>query len=220
MSQFSNELKACIREAGVQLLKSHLTVSTWGNISICDREAGLIYISPSGMDYCSLTINDIVVMDMKDNVVEGIRRPSIEHELHREMYLARPEINAIIHTHPIYSTVFSTMGEGIPVNIHDEAAQALGDNVVCAEYQLPGTPDLAHAAVKAIGKKSSACLLRNHGAVCVGKDLPTAFKVATVLEMVSEIYYRIRATGGTYVPLSDENIRLTQNEVLKRYGQY
>ena len=69
MSQFSNELKACIREAGVQLLKSHLTVSTWGNISICDREAGLIYISPSGMDYCSLTTNDIVLHVHNNNII-------------------------------------------------------------------------------------------------------------------------------------------------------
>lgn len=215
-----SDLKEIICAAGIRLLHSRLTVGTWGNISVCDRDAGLFYITPSGMDYEKLTCADVVVMDMDDNIVEGNRRPSIEHDLHREMYKARPEIGAVVHTHPIFSTIFATMGEDIPINIHDEAAQALGDNIHCAEYNLPGTVDLAKAAVQALGQKSNACLLRNHGSVCVGIDLDGAFKVATVLEMVAEIYCHIRSMGGEYVPLSDEIIQITQDVVIKKYGQY
>lgn len=88
------------------------------------------------MDYDTCTEEDIVVMDLEGHVVEGSRVPSIEHGLHRAVYAARPEVNAIVHTHPIYSTVFSAMGESIPLLI-DEAAQALGDQVRTAPTPCP-----------------------------------------------------------------------------------
>ena len=214
------ELMTLVRLSGVRMVDSGLTVATWGNISCCDRDTGLMYITPSGMDYHEIVDDDIVVYNLEGNLVQGHRRPSIEHDLHRGMYNARPEISACVHTHPIFSTVFSSMGENIPINLHDEAAQALGDTVRCADYNLPGTVELADAAVRAMGKKSNACLLRNHGAVCIGADMDGAFKVSTVLEMVAGIYWRIRATGGTYVPISDENVAAMQVFVKTKYGQY
>lgn len=214
------ELQELVRQSGVRMIDSGLTVATWGNISFCDRETGFMYITPSGMNYHDLVDDDINVYDLDGNLVQGHRRPSIEHDLHRGMYNARPEISACVHTHPIFSTVFSSMGEDIPINVHDEAAQTLGDTVRCAEYCLPGTIDLANAAVKAMGKKSNACLLRNHGAVCIGADMEAAFKTSKVLEMVAEILWRIRAAGGAYVPISDENVTAMQEFVKTKYGQY
>ena len=213
--------KEAVCDAGIRMIDAGLTVATWGNVSYCDRASGRMYLTPSGMDYHSLTNDDIVVYDLESGeIVEGSRRPSIEHDLHRNVYLARPEVSAVIHTHPIFSTVFSCMDEDIYINIHDEAAQALGDTVRCADYQLPGTPELAAAAVAALGEKSMACLLKSHGAVCLGQDFDAAFKVATVLEMVAEIYWRIRATGGTYQPISDENVETMRVFAATKYGQY
>ena len=143
------EYKELVRASGVRMIDSGLTVATWGNISACDREEGLMYITPSGMNYHTLTDDDIVVFDLDGNHVEGDRRPSIELQLHRGMFNARPETTACIHTHPIFSTVFSSMGRDIPIDLHDEAAQALGGTVRCATYQLPGTQDLADAAIEA-----------------------------------------------------------------------
>ena len=214
------EYKELVRASGVRMIDSGLSVATWGNISACDREEGLMYITPSGMNYHTLTDDDIVVFDLDGNHVEGDRRPSIELQLHRGMFNARPETTACIHTHPIFSTVFSSMGRDIPIDLHDEAAQALGGPVRCATYQLPGTQDLADAAIEAIGKDSNACLLRSHGAVCIGGDMDSAFKVATVLEMVSEIYWRILATGNEYQPISAENVAAMQEFVKTKYGQY
>ena len=126
------EYKELVRTSGVRMIDSGLTVATWGNISACDREEGLMYITPSGMNYHTLTNDDIVVFDLEGNHVEGDRRPSIELQLHRGMFNARPETAACIHTHPIFSTVFSSMGRDIPIDLHDEAAQALGGPVRCA----------------------------------------------------------------------------------------
>ena len=156
--------KTLLIQSGKKLLHEGFTVETWGNISLRGAD-GLVYITPSGMDYDTCTEEDIVVMDLEGHVVEGSRVPSIEHGLHRAVYAARPEVNAIVHTHPIYSTVFSAMGESIPLLI-DEAAQALGDQVRTAPYALPGTDELARACAEALGQKANACLLQSHGAVC------------------------------------------------------
>ena len=213
LNDVKQEYRELVRLSGTRMIDSGLTVATWGNISYCDRSTGYMYITPSGMDYHSIIDDDINVYDLQGNLIAGHRRPSIEIDLHLGMYNARSEITACVHTHPIFSTIFASIGEDIPINIHDEAAQALGDTVRCAEYCLPGTKDLAKAAVAAMGEKSNACLLRNHGTVCIGADMDGAFKISTVLEMVAEIYWRIRATGKTYVPISDEHVVAMQEFV-------
>ena len=205
-------------EAGKRMLRSRLTVETWGNLSVCDRENSLIYITPSAMDYDEITAEDIVVLDFDGKVVGGERKPSIESQLHAAIYRARPDVGAVIHTHPIFSTVFSSIGESIPL-LHDEAAQALGDVVLTADYALPGTMELAENCVKALGQKANACLLKSHGAVCVSKNMTGCFKVAAVLEMVAEIYYRIRSINGCYCPISDENIAVMKDFAQNKYGQ-
>lgn len=86
-------------------------------------------------------------------------------------------------------------------------------------YALPGTDELARACAEALGQKANACLLQSHGAVCVGKDMKSAFKTARVLEMTAEIYYRIRSIGGQYIPISPENIAAMQDFVAHKYGQ-
>ena len=211
------DMREVIVSAGKKLIHEGFTVETWGNISVRD-EKGLVYITPSGMDYETCTVDDIVVMTLDKQIVSGTRRPSVETDLHLGVYRARPEINAVVHTHPISSTVFACTGESIPLLI-DEAAQALGDEVKTAPYALPGTIELANNCVEALGKKANACLLQSHGAVCIGSDMKMAFKVAKVLEMSAEIYYRVRSMGGNFIPISDENINAMQDYVAKRYGQ-
>ena len=211
------DMRQVLVDAGKKLIHEGFTVETWGNISVRGDD-GLVYITPSGMDYEGCTVDDMVVMTIDKKIVSGTRRPSVETDLHIEVYKARPEVNAIVHTHPIPSTVFACMGESIPLII-DEAAQALGSEVRTAPYALPGTLELAKNCVKALGEKANACLLQSHGAVCVGCNMKGAFKVAKVLEMTAEVYYRIRSIGGNFVPISDENISAMQSYVACQYGQ-
>ena len=211
------DYREIIVTAGKKLIHEGFTIETWGNISVRD-EAGLVYITPSGMDYETCTVDDVVVMKPDKTVVSGARRPSIETDLHLAVYAARPEVSAIVHTHPLSSMVFACTGMSIP-QLTDEASQALGDEVRTARYGLPGSLELARNCVEALGQKSNACLLQSHGAVCVGKNMPAAFTVAKVLEMTAELYYRICVMGKSYIPISEENIAAMQEFVAHSYGQ-
>ena len=206
-----------IVEAGKKMLHSNLTVETWGNISYRDTKEDLIYITPSGMNYDTMTLLDVVTCDYSGNIIKGDRKPSVEKELHIKIYNERKDINAIIHTHPIYSLVFASLGEDIPLFI-DEAAQTLGDTVRVAEYALPGTKELAENCFKALGSKANACLLKSHGAVCCGRDMDAAFKVAKVLEMTAQVYQMARVIGKPQL-LSEANILAMQEFVRESYGQ-
>ena len=205
-------------DAGIRMLSEGITIGTWGNVTVRDPETGYVYLSPSGMPYKTLMEDDIVVVRLDGSRVEGERKPTIETEMHLAIYRARPACNAIIHTHPVYSTAFSAMGEDIPLLL-DEAAQVLGDVVRTTAYALPGSQELADECVKALGDKAMACLLRSHGAVCLGKDLEQAFGNSTVLEATAQIYSIIRSMGGQFDPISPENIAFMQAFVKNSYGQ-
>ena len=189
--------------AGLRMIAEKLTIETWGNISLRDKESGLIYLTPSGMPYDSITPEDVAVMDSEENVLDGVRKPTIEAGLHVRIYNKRPDVNAIVHTHPVDSQVFAMLNMGIPP-VNDEMAQVLGGGVPCAPYGLPGSEDLAEKVSETIGS-SMACLLANHGAVCLGRDMNGAFRTGTVLEMTARIYYKALCIG-TPVPIKDEYV--------------
>ena len=197
---------------------SGLTVETWGNISARDPETGLIYLTPSAMKYDTIRAEDVVVCDLNGNIVSGTRKPTIEMGMHLGVYRSRRDVNAVIHTHPTYSMIYSCQGKDIPL-FTDEAAQTLGDTCRTTPYELPGTPELADACARTLGAKANACLLHSHGAVCVGGDMETAFRVCTVLEITARILYMIEATGGRPEPISDANIAAMQDFVKYHYGQ-
>ena len=206
-----------IVDSGLRMLRSGLTVETWGNISCRDPETNLVYLTPSAMRYDAICEDDIVVAKLDGTVLESSRKPTIEIDLHLGIYSARPDINAVVHTHPIYSQVFAVMREDIPPII-DEAAQILGGAVRCAAYALPGSPGLANNCVEAIGKKGRACLLANHGAVCAGVDMDNAFRVAAVLEMTAHIYQLTRAIGKPVI-LGDDLVSVMHDFAYNRYGK-
>ena len=210
--------KKLIVESGKKMSGSGLTVETWGNISFRDKETGLVYLTPSAMLYDTIVEDDVVVCRLDGTIVEGERKPTIETEMHLSVYRNREDVNAIIHTHPIYSMVYAAQGKDIPLII-DEAAQILGDVCRCADYALPGSAELAENCVKALGERSNSCLIHSHGAVCVSGDMDGAFKTAKVLEVTAQIYYMIEATGGKPAGISDENIKAMQDFVKNSYGQ-
>lgn len=209
--------KKLLVDSGKRMLNSGLTVATWGNISARNPESGLVYLTPSAMDYNIITEDDIVVCDCSGNIAEGIRKPTVETALHLSIYNKRHDINAVVHTHPIHSTVFGLLREDIPACL-DEAAQVLGDKIPVADYALPGTPELAHNCIEALGENRFACLLANHGAVCTGADMDKAFKVAQVLEMTAKVYYMARCIGKPSL-LNEEDIAYMYDYSDKNYSQ-
>lgn len=212
------DYKELIIKSGVRMFNEDFTIETWGNISARDPETNLVYLTPSGMNYLECTVDDVVVCNMEGEIVEGKRKPTIETMLHINVYRNRPEVKAVVHTHPIYSTVFSCAGECIPL-ILDEAAQTLGAPVQTAKYALPGTKELADECVKALGKEANACLLQSHGAVCVGESMDAAFKVAKVLEVTAKTYQLIRSMGAKCIPICEDDIKCMKDFIKNHYGQ-
>jgi len=122
----------------------------------------------------------------------------------------------VIHTHPIYSSVFGALHESIPA-IAEDFAELIGNQVVCSAYQLPGTKALAQSVISALGE-GNAVLMPNHGAVCVGATLANAYKVAAVLEKTAHIYLLARAIGTPHV-LSESDVATMMEFMRHRYGQ-
>ncbi len=209
-------LKQAVVEAGLKMVQQGLTVGTWGNISIRDSETGLMYISPSAIDYEDVRLADIAVLNDELEVIDGSARPSIEKRMHLAVYRAREDVNAVIHTHPLYSSVLGVNGMDLP-GISEDFVQIVGDRIICSEYALPGTQELAENVVEGLGNRN-AVLLPNHGTLCVGKDMDHAFKVCHVLEKTAHIFILARSIGAPNV-ISDEDIKEMQHFAQTVYGQ-
>jgi len=216
MHQIKVELREAIVEAGLRTIRDGLTVGTWGNISVRDVETGLIYITPSGMDYEHVQADDVVVLTDEIEIVDGSARPSIEKAMHVAVYNAREDVNAVIHTHPVYSSVLGVNGMALP-GVCEDFVQIVGESAICCEYALPGTMELARNAVKALGDRNAA-LLPNHGTLCVGRHLRHAFKVCHVVEKTAKIYILARSIGTPHV-ISDEDIKAMRDFIRNAYGQ-
>lgn len=203
-----------IVEYGKRLVSHGLTKGTSGNLSIFNRDEKLMAISPSGMDYYEIEPEDIVILDVEGNIVDGHRKPSSEVELHRIFYKKREDILAIVHTHSMYSTVLACLNWSLPP-VHYVLASA-GMDVKCAEYATFGSRELAENAYKAMeGRK--AVLLANHGLLTGGKDLGEAFSIAESVEYCAELYYRAKSIGDPKL-IPDEEMEVVF-EKFKSYGQ-
>ena len=214
--KIKESLKQLLVETGIQMLQEELTVGTWGNISVRDPETGLIYISPSGMNYREIKPGDIVVLDSDINIVDGFRIPSVERGMHVTVYNARPDVNAVVHTHPLYSTVLGVNGMELP-GISEDFVQIVGDKIICSEYALPGTMELAHNAVKGLGNYN-AVLLPNHGTLNVGPNMPMALTICHVVEKTAHIYIMDKSIGTPNL-ISPEHIKIMQDFARNVYGQ-
>lgn len=199
---------------GRKLVSSRLTSGTGGNLSVMDREAGLVAISPSGMEYDETEAADVPVLDPDGVVVEGGRRPSSELGFHLALYRARPDIRAVVHTHSVYATTMACLQWEIPA-VHYLVAFS-GHKVPLAPYATFGSPELADGVAKSIGSHN-AVLLANHGLVTVGPNLATAFAVAEEIELVARVYYQAKCVGEPVIVPHDEMERVIKKFAL--YGQ-
>jgi len=183
-----------------------------GDWSIRDSETGLIYVCPRPNktfdirpDWTVIKAEHICVCDSEGNLVEDNGfLPTVELPMHLAIYRERSEINAIVHSHPIYSSAFAVTGEDIPLLLA-ETGLFLGGRVPCAEYAPAGGTDLAEKIVKALGKDKRAALLRNHGAVVLGKDIEDAFVLSSYLEHAAHVAYMAKVVG-TPIEVSMDNL--------------
>jgi len=196
-----------------KLSDSKLSPGTSGNISVFNAQARLMAISPSSMEYSLLTADDVVLMDLAANVVEGKRRPSTEYDMHLACYREREDIGAVVHTHSPQATTLAVLGWDLPA-VHYMIGYGGTSVIRCAPYHLFGTPELAAAAVSFMGE-GYACLLGNHGALAGGPDIGHAWALAEQLEFCAGLYLRARALGEPHV-LDDRQMA----EVIGQFTAY
>ena len=182
-----------LTEYGRRMSRAGLSVGTSGNLSIYVPEAGLMAITPSGLDYEATAPADIVVMDLDAHVVEGERKPSSEWALHTKFYQRHPAARAVVHTHSMYCTTLACLGKPLEA-VHYAIGAAGTARIPVAPYRLFGSPELAEAAVEACGD-GKAVLLANHGLVAWEGSLPKAFSLARDLEFTAELQWRAMAVG-------------------------
>lgn len=200
-------------EYGKKLITSGLTKGTGGNISIYNKEQGLMAISPSGMDYFETTPQDVVVLNLNGEKVDGQRKPSSEYDMHRIFYQKRTDIEAVVHTHSVYSTVLSTLRIDLPASNY-LIALAGGNNVRCAKYATFGTYELAESAYEAMENRR-AVLLANHGLLTGASSIHAAFFIAEEIEHCAQIH-TITMSVGKPVVLDDEEMK----RMVDRFGTY
>jgi len=202
-------------EYGKKMSSSGLSKGTSGNISVFNSDEKLMAISPSGVGYFETTPEDVVVMDLEGNIVDGDKKPSSEHGLHSIFYRTRPGINAVVHTHSTYCTTLACLNEPIKA-VHYVIGVAGTATVPCAPYATYGTPGLAENAEKVCGE-GKAVLLANHGLLTIGPSLAKAFSIAGNMEFIAEMQYRTRAIGTPVILDDDEMNRVM--EKFKTHGQ-
>ena len=190
-----------------------LAPGTTGNVSV--RTARGLLVTPSGMAYDQLRGDDAVAIDRDGTIRPGQRTPSTEWQLHKDVLIARPDAQAIVHTHSLFCTTVACLRRPIPA-IHYMVVRAGSDEIPCADYATFGTAELATAVVRALGR-GQACLMANHGMVALGDSLASALRLAAEIETLAAQYWHAAQLGQPHVLPHDELSRVRAQ--FASYGQ-
>ena len=220
------ELKQLVYEANMDLPRYGLVTFTWGNVSAIDRESGLFVIKPSGVAYDRLKPEDMVVMNLKGEKVEGRYNPSSDTATHLELYKAFPEIGGIVHTHSSYATSWAQAGRSIPCYGTTHADYIYGE-VPCVrclnkeEIEEAYEENTGHLIVNEFKRMKKdpvavpAVLCKNHRPFTWGKDAKEAVHNAVVLEEVAKMAYRTESINPQVQPAPQE---LQDKHYFRKHG--
>ncbi len=178
-----------------------------GNVSVRIDDKTMA-ITPSGVVYRDMSNDDICIigLDLATHHVKSNRRPSMESGMHSIIYRKRPDINAIVHTHQIYGSVFALINTPIP-SLFDEVSLSLGPVIEIVPYAFSGSNMLARNVGKTVAGGANACIIQNHGIVVLGSTLDEAILHAELLEKVAHIYCLALSTGKPVTILPESSIR-------------
>jgi len=210
------ELRAKVLETALRLPEFGLVWMAGGTVSARDQDTGFIITTPSGLKYDQLMLEDMVIVDMNMNVIEGKHRPSVATKLWIEIYERRDDVNAIIHTHSPYATAFSVINEPIPI-ITETQANWLKKSVEVAPYAHVEDNHFVTAPADSLGD-GYAVLLGQHGPIIVGANLEETLERSITLEEAAKIY-TISKTLGNPVHFTDEQALRSYEYYINRYGQ-
>ena len=220
-----DELKKKVFEANLRLVEYNLVVLTWGNVSGIDREKGLFVIKPSGVPYSTMTADDMVVMDLDGNKVEGDLNPSSDTPTHLELYRCFDDIGGIVHTHSPWACSWAQAGRDVPAygTTHADFAngavpctRGLTEAEVCGEYELnTGKVIVEEFAKRGIApSECPAVLIHRHGPFTWGKNAFAAVDNALILEEVCKMAYQTESVAALS---SDSDIGIEKYLLDKHY---
>ena len=192
MSPTSEEVKQEVLATAQRVHGAGLVVGTAGNIS-GRMPDGTICMTPSSTPYETMGLDDLVVVDLEGNKVDGGGSPSTEKALHLSCYKRYPEVGGVIHSHAPFASMFALVHEPIPAVIEEVVVYIGGDIPIC-DYKTTGTDELGDEVASKLSDRSAA-LMANHGLVCIGKTADDALHASLVVERTAEIVWGARALG-------------------------
>lgn len=210
------KLKEELLHANLELPRNNLVAWTGGNVSARDLETGLVVIKPSGIRYEKLSSEDMVVVDLDGNIVEGTLKPSSDTASHLYIYRHRPNVGGIVHTHSRYATAFAALGKPIPC-VLTAMADEFGGPIPCGRFALIGGEEIGKVVLESIGR-SQAVLLKNHGVFTIGKTSIEAVKAAVMTEDAAATVWMAMQLGTPEI-ISTENIEKLHDRYTHIYGQ-
>ncbi|MPW26140.1 class II aldolase/adducin family protein [Alkalibaculum sp. M08DMB] len=203
-----------IIKAGINLDKYGLIALSGGNLS-SRMPSGEILVTPSGMIYDDMVPDDILVMDLEGNIIEGIRKPSSDTEAILYVFEKREDLNAVIHTHQPYATAIGLVCDEFKVNLTTLANSAAG-NVKVSPYSSPGSIEMGIDTVNYLGD-SLAVILAHHGVMTVGTSMKQALYAAIYMEEAAKCYISARSIGDMK-EMTEAQVDQAI-EIFKYYGQ-
>jgi len=210
------KLKTELVELHLELPRHELVVWTSGNVSARDPETGLVVIKPSGIRYEELRPEQMVVVDLQGQVVEGDLKPSSDTASHLYIYRHRPDVGGVVHTHSPYATAFAAVGRPIPV-VLTAIADEFGGPIPCGGFALIGGEAIGKVVIDSIGD-SPAVLLKNHGVFTIGKTAEAAVKAAVMTEDNARTVW-LALQLGTPGEIPTEEVAKLHHRYTKVYGQ-
>ena len=212
------ELRKTVCALHALLPENNLVAWTSGNVSARDPESGLVVIKPSGIKFPDLTPENMVIVDLNGEVVEGDYKASSDTASHCHIYRHMPHVNGVVHTHSRFATAFATLGREIPCTT-TAMADEFGGPIPCGGFALIGGEEIGKIVVDTLaGSRSAACILQNHGVFATGKDAENAVKAAVMTEDNAAIVWAALQMG-TPIPIPQADIDRLFDRYQNVYGQ-
>ncbi|CAH0532084.1 L-ribulose-5-phosphate 4-epimerase UlaF [Allocatenococcus thiocycli] len=218
-------LRHQVWQANMDLQRHNLVTFTWGNVSGIDRESGLVVIKPSGVEYSELSAENMVVVDLQGEIIEGNLKPSSDTATHLELYRQFPSIGGIVHTHSSYATSWAQAGSAIPAfgtthadyfYGHIPCARALTQQEIESDYEL----NTGKVIVETIGATDPMAipgiLVREHAPFTWGTDPHNAVHNAVVVEEVAKMAFRTLSINPSTLPIPQT---LLDKHYLRKHGK-
>jgi len=210
------QLKELVCRMNKELPRNGLVTMTSGNVSGRDFETDYVVIKPSGVSFDDLTPDDLPVVDLDGNVIEGKLKPSVDTATHLYIFRHIPQVGGVVHTHSNYATSFAALGEPIPVYL-TAMGDEFGGPIPISEYAKIGGEEIGEQVVKHIGS-SPAILMRNHGVFTVGKDAKAAVKAAVMCEDIAKTVH-LAMLRGKPIEIPPEEVARLHKRYMEKYGQ-